>query len=64
MHGVRFQDGKAVEHWGVRDRVGMLRQLGLMPEPHGEAVPRQEPDDGGPATSSPGVVNRRGGLCA
>jgi steroid delta-isomerase-like uncharacterized protein len=33
MHFVRFRDGKAVEHWGVRDDVGMLRQLGLMPEP-------------------------------
>jgi steroid delta-isomerase-like uncharacterized protein len=33
MHFVRFRDGKAVEHWGVRDDVGLLRQLGLMPEP-------------------------------
>jgi steroid delta-isomerase-like uncharacterized protein len=35
MHFVRFRDGKAVEHWGVRDDVSMLRQLGLMPEPPG-----------------------------
>lgn len=33
MHFVRFRDGMAVEHWGVRDDVGLLRQLGLMPEP-------------------------------
>jgi predicted ester cyclase len=39
MHFVRFQDGKAVEHWGVRDDVGMLRQLGLMPEPRGDGPP-------------------------
>jgi steroid delta-isomerase-like uncharacterized protein len=35
MHFVRFKDGKAVEHWGVRDDVSMLRQIGLMPEPSG-----------------------------
>ena len=39
MHFVRFQNGKAVEHWGVRDDVGMLRQLGLMPEPPQEGRP-------------------------
>ena len=33
MHFVRFRDGKAVEHWGVRDDMGMMRQMGLMPEP-------------------------------
>jgi predicted ester cyclase len=33
MHFVRFRDGKAVEHWGVRDDLGMMKQLGLMPEP-------------------------------
>jgi steroid delta-isomerase-like uncharacterized protein len=33
MHFVRFRNGKAVEHWGVRDDLGMMRQLGLMPEP-------------------------------
>ena len=32
MHFVRFSDGKAVEHWGVRDDVGMMRQLGTFPE--------------------------------
>jgi steroid delta-isomerase-like uncharacterized protein len=32
MHFVRFQNGKAVEHWGLRDDAGMMRQLGLAPE--------------------------------
>jgi predicted ester cyclase len=31
MHFVRFRDGKAIEHWGLRDDLGMLRQLGVMP---------------------------------
>jgi predicted SnoaL-like aldol condensation-catalyzing enzyme len=33
MHIVRFQDGKAIEHWGVRDDSGMMRQLGVIAEP-------------------------------
>jgi predicted ester cyclase len=33
MHFVRFEYGKAVEHWGVRDDLGMMKQLGLIPEP-------------------------------
>ena len=33
MHFVRFEDGKAVEHWGVRDDLVMMQQLGLMPDP-------------------------------
>jgi predicted ester cyclase len=28
---VVFKDGKAVEHWGVEDRLGMMQQLGMMP---------------------------------
>ncbi len=43
MHFVRFRDGKAVEHWGVRDDVGLMRQLGLMPGPQGAGEP---PSDG------------------
>ena len=41
MHFVRFRDGKAVEHWGVRDDLGMMRQLGVIPQPGqtGEAGP-------------------------
>ena len=30
MHFVRYKDGKAVEHWGVRDDLGMMEQMGLM----------------------------------
>jgi predicted ester cyclase len=33
MHFVRFRDGKAIEHWGVRDDLGMMRQLGVIPSP-------------------------------
>jgi predicted ester cyclase len=32
MHFVRFQDGKVIEHWGVRDELGMMQQLGVLPE--------------------------------
>ena len=28
VHIVRFQDGKGIEHWAVRDDLGLLRQLG------------------------------------
>ena len=33
MHFVRFKGDKAIEHWGVRDDLGMMKQLGLMPVP-------------------------------
>ena len=35
MHVVRFADGKAVEHWAVRDDAALMRQLtdGGRPEP-------------------------------
>ena len=29
---VVFKDGKAVEHWEVSDQLGMMKQLGMMPE--------------------------------
>jgi len=32
VHFLRFRDGKAVEHWGVRDDMTLMRQLGVMPE--------------------------------
>ena len=38
MRFVRFRDGKAVEHWGVRDDVGTIQQMGVMPEPGQEGV--------------------------
>jgi predicted ester cyclase len=30
---VRFAGGKAVEHWGNSDDLGMLQQLGVIPTP-------------------------------
>jgi predicted SnoaL-like aldol condensation-catalyzing enzyme len=30
---VRFRDGKMVDHWGVADRLGMLQQVGVIPQP-------------------------------
>ncbi len=35
MHFVRFRDGKAIEHWGVRDDLGMMQQLGVISAPGG-----------------------------
>ena len=32
MHFVRFRGGKAIEHWAVRDDLGMMRQLGVISE--------------------------------
>jgi predicted ester cyclase len=29
---IRFSAGKAIEHWGVADRLGLLEQLGLAPQ--------------------------------
>jgi steroid delta-isomerase-like uncharacterized protein len=33
VHITRFQNGKAVEHWGVTDQMGMLAQLGFVEAP-------------------------------
>jgi predicted ester cyclase len=33
VHILRFRDGKAVEHWSVRDTGAMMRQLGVAPGP-------------------------------
>jgi predicted ester cyclase len=33
MHIVRIVEGKAVEHWAVRDDAGLLRQLSPTPHP-------------------------------
>jgi steroid delta-isomerase-like uncharacterized protein len=29
---IRFQDGKAVEHWGATDQVSLMQQLGALPQ--------------------------------
>jgi len=31
VHIVRFRDGRAAEHWSVRDDMTLLRQLGVLP---------------------------------
>ena len=33
LHTLRFANGKIVEHWANVDQMGMLTQLGFMPEP-------------------------------
>jgi predicted ester cyclase len=32
VHILRFRDGKAIEHWSVRDDATLMRQLGVTPE--------------------------------
>jgi predicted ester cyclase len=39
VHILRFQDGKAVEHWAVRDDLGLGRQLGAIPSQPGRPAP-------------------------
>jgi steroid delta-isomerase-like uncharacterized protein len=38
---VRIADGKVVEHWSMGDTLGMMQQLGVIPQPEGaeEASP-------------------------
>ena len=31
VHIIRIANGKAVEHWGVEDMLGMMQQLGVIP---------------------------------
>ena len=33
VHLYRVADGKIAEHWAVRDDLGMLLQLGALPQP-------------------------------
>jgi predicted ester cyclase len=33
MDRVKIRDDKAIEHWGVSDDLGMMMQLGVVPEP-------------------------------
>ena len=42
VHVVRFQDGKIVEHWSVRDETTLTRQLGVIPIPR--CLPRASPE--------------------
>jgi predicted ester cyclase len=41
VHIVRFQDGKGVEHWAVRDDLSFLRQVGALPSQPARPVPAQ-----------------------
>lgn len=45
MHFVRYRDGKAVEYWGVRDDLGMMQRLGVIPQlgQSGKPYPTQAP---------------------
>jgi steroid delta-isomerase-like uncharacterized protein len=40
MHFVRFRDGKAIEHWDMRDDVELMRQLGVTSEGEGDLQTR------------------------
>ena len=33
VHFVCFREGKGIEHWAVRDDLGMMRQFGVIPAP-------------------------------
>ena len=39
VHFVRFRDGKGIEHRAVRDDLGMMQQLGVIPVSAHEHVP-------------------------
>ena len=39
VHLIRFQDGKGVESWAVRDDLGLMRQLGALPGQPGRPAP-------------------------
>jgi hypothetical protein len=33
MHILRIAGGRIAEHWGTNDDLGLMRQLGAIPEP-------------------------------
>jgi predicted ester cyclase len=37
VHFLRFRDGKAIEHWSVRDTMTLMQQLGVVPGPPARA---------------------------
>jgi predicted ester cyclase len=43
VHIVRFQDGKGIEHWAVRDDLMFMRQLGVLPSEQHAATPPPSP---------------------
>ncbi len=46
---VLFKNGKAVEHWGVTDQLGMMKQLGVMPGGSPQTQPSSAPAPAKPA---------------
>jgi predicted ester cyclase len=36
---VRISDGQVMEHWSVGDNLGMMQQLGVIPQPGENAEP-------------------------
>lgn len=40
----RFENGKIAEHWGVADRLSLMGQLGLLPQPSQGATPSKPRD--------------------
>jgi predicted ester cyclase len=40
IHIVRYREGREVETWAIQDRLGLMQQLGVIPE--GPPAPRQE----------------------
>jgi hypothetical protein len=41
VHIFRTEDELVAEHWGVRDELGVLVQLGLVPTPYPDALPAE-----------------------
>jgi len=37
VHIMRIADGQVIEHWGSNDDLGLMRQLGVIPEPNAVA---------------------------
>ena len=42
MYFVRFRDGKGIEHRAVRDDLGLMQQLGVIPAPTHEYVSKSQ----------------------
>lgn len=38
VHILRIQDGRIAEHWGSNDDLGLMRQLGVIPDPNAVAA--------------------------
>ncbi|MFC6883280.1 MULTISPECIES: ester cyclase [Actinomadura] len=43
LHMVRFEGERIAEHWAVRDDLGMMQQLGVIPGPGGPGGPGGPP---------------------